>query len=70
MSTCDKCKHFYQDKNPACRRYPPFAQSIIVLRQSLSAGGMVPTEEQRSMFPNVRPDWTCGEWAPPHLLTS
>lgn len=70
MSTCAACKYFYKDTNPACRRYPPYAHAIIVLRKSLAAGGMVPTEEQRSMFPNVRPDWTCGEWAPELALTS
>lgn len=71
MSTCENCKYCFKGgKDPACRRYPPTAQAIIVLRQNLAAGGMVPTEEQRSMFTNVRLDWSCGEWAPALALTS
>lgn len=61
---------FPTGQNPACRRFPPIAQALLVPKQSLQAGGVVPMEEQRSMFPSVRPEWSCGEWAPTLALTS
>lgn len=48
-----------------CRRYPPSMQFIIIPRpvSALQPGAFVPVEERRSAFPNVMPDWTCGEYA-------
>lgn len=71
MSTCDKCKYFFSgEKSPACRRFPPSVQSLMVPKKDIMSAGMVAVEEQRSMFPSVRPDWYCGEWAPRIELTS
>lgn len=63
---CGKCKFVYEMKDQmACRRFPPNAQALIVPRQSsvMAGAGMVAVEETRSMFPNVRPEWVCGEFA-------
>lgn len=64
--TCNTCKHsnIAQGKS-ACRRFPPQVSYIIVPRPAAVIGApMVPSEESRSAFPTVRPDWNCGEWAP------
>jgi hypothetical protein len=77
---CEKCRHVHQagvrEGKPAlvCRRYPPQTQFLIVPRPApmkiniatagTTGGQMVPSEEQRSAFPAVMADWTCGEWAP------
>lgn len=76
MSECEKCRHVHQagmrEGKPAyvCRRYPPQLQFLIVPRP---AGGqlmvqaqpqMIPVEEQRSGFPSVVGDWSCGEFVP------
>lgn len=69
--TCATCRFAYQiSKKMACRRYPPQTHFIVVLRNSIAAGGAVPTEEQRSAFPAVNPDWLCGEHAPAIALDS
>lgn len=71
MSTCEKCRHIVVmgQERAACRRYPPTTQFIVVLREAKvqlmgqKAPSMQPVEEQRSAYPAVQKDWTCGEWA-------
>lgn len=80
MTDCEKCRHVHEagvrEGKPAlvCRRYPPTMQFLIVPRPapmkmaiasaSVQGGQMIPSEEQRSGFPSVVADWTCGEFAP------
>lgn len=71
--TCVNCKYF--GNSNGCRRYPPYAHALIVPRAPAVAmpgpgGQLVPVEESRSLFPTVRPDWWCGEWAPRLEATS
>lgn len=71
---CGACRYVYigkaanDSKAPpqhACRRHPPQTHFIVVLRKvSALQPTMQPIEEQRSAFPAVMPDWSCGEWAP------
>lgn len=69
---CKRCRHSMKMevdnvKRYYCKRYPPTAQVVIVPRRHgnvLQGEQIVPVEETRSMFPNVVPEWTCGEWAP------
>jgi hypothetical protein len=70
-NTCAKCRYVDTSaKRAACRRYPPQTHFIVVLRPTANQvmvaakPAMQPVEEQRSAFPAVMPDWTCGEWAP------
>lgn len=61
---CGNCRHVNNlGKAPACRRFPPMAQVIFTPKRSMISGQVEPQEEHRSMFPTVRPDWSCGEWA-------
>ena len=77
-NTCLTCRHVRipnedekkQKVQTVCRRYPPHTHFIVVLRQSIASGGPVPVEEQRSAYPNVMHNWTCGEYAPRISLTS
>lgn len=82
MNSCITCRYAFEagvrDGKPArvCRRYPPQTHFIVVLRQSTTAqtlkgaGQMMPVEEQRSAFPAVMDDWSCGEYAPSLALLS
>jgi hypothetical protein len=72
MSTCNTCKHVHHaGGKPGCRRFPPQVSYIIVPKPStVLGGGLVPSEESRSAFPTVRPDWSCGEWAARLEMTS
>jgi hypothetical protein len=73
--SCSNCRHMFtplatnhNDKpRPACRRYPPQTHFLVVLRGAVQPK---PTEEQRSAFPPVMPDWYCGEYAPQIGLAS
>lgn len=71
--TCATCKFMISG---GCRRYPPYAHSIIVPREPKAglqlpgAPALVPVEESRAMFPTVRPDWWCGEFSPRVELAS
>lgn len=76
---CATCRHSLQagvrEGKPAlvCRRYPPQLSFIIVPRQmppemvlrGAQPNQLVPSEEQRSGFPAVMPEWCCGEFAGP-----
>lgn len=66
--TCANCKFLKSGNSPGCRRYPPYAQALIVPRPptvaTMGPPQLIPVEESRAMFPSVRPDWWCGEWAP------
>lgn len=72
--TCIKCRYSSPKERPndlGCRRYPPHGYTIVVIKPlsvvAANARGEVPmgpVEEKRSIYPNVRPDWTCGEFAP------
>lgn len=79
---CEKCRYCFQvgvrKGEPAlvCRRYPPQTHFIIVPKMSenqlmvKAQPVMVPIEEQRSAFPAVMKDWSCGEFAPKIELAS
>lgn len=67
--SCCTCRYVHvsgkkDEERYACRRYPPTAQSIVIPRQSVvQPGQVIAQEEQRSMYPTVKPDWECGEFA-------
>lgn len=64
QASCKFCRFSKADKNGlTCRRYPPTTQVVFVPVKSVMAGGVVPQEQSRSMYPRVNADWFCGEYA-------
>lgn len=77
--SCGTCRYLFIAKEgakPVCRRNPPVKQYLIVPRPSsgnlalAAPTHMIPSEESRSSFPDVMPNWWCGEYAPRVELTS
>lgn len=64
--TCGECKHFYAEQQPGgevtvCRHSPPTAFLTRVHRDE--ATGAITGMENSSVFPFVRRDWACGQFA-------
>lgn len=70
--TCKTCRHSQEGKPPVCRRFPPQTHFLMTLQKPtvLDNRPPMPREEQRSAFPPINPDWTCGEWAPAIAVVS
>lgn len=63
---CQFCVPNDQDKRLYCRRNPPVAAFHVLTQQSMNPLTRQPQVEQtptwQCAFPQVRPDWWCGEF--------